>query len=81
MVLKDNQLHSYLYTLIGGSTTEWRISMCAPPLADASLDRRLQNVYKNTRRGEALRTLQGLACLGDGRAYAAHHAVLGELVD
>ena len=30
--------------------------MCAPPLADASLDRRLQNAYKSTRRGEALRT-------------------------
>jgi len=28
--------------------------MCAPPLADASLDRRLQNAYKSTRRGEAL---------------------------
>ena len=41
---------------IGGSTTEWRISMYAPPLADASLDRRLQNAYKSTRRGEALRT-------------------------
>src|SRR6266704_2350467 len=26
----------------------------------------------------ALRTLQGLACLGDGRASAAHHAVQGE---
>ena len=30
--------------------------MCAPPLADASLDRRLQNAYKSPRRGEALRT-------------------------
>jgi hypothetical protein len=30
--------------------------MCAPPLADASLDRRLRNAYKSTRRGEALRT-------------------------
>ena len=30
--------------------------MYAPPLADASLDRRLQNAYKSTRRGEALRT-------------------------
>ena len=26
-------------------------AMCAPPLADASLDRRLQNAYKSTRRG------------------------------
>jgi hypothetical protein len=34
----------------------WRISMCAPPLADSSLDRRLQNAYKSTRRGAALRT-------------------------
>ena len=60
--------------------------MYAPPLADASLDRRLQNAYKNTHRGEALRTrgalkLQGLACLGDVRAYAEHQAVPGELVD
>jgi hypothetical protein len=27
------------FEIIGGSTTAWRISMCAPPLADASLDR------------------------------------------
>jgi hypothetical protein len=31
-------------------------AMCAPPLADASLDRRLQHAYKSPRRGEALRT-------------------------
>jgi len=42
------------FEIIGGSTTAWRILMCAPPLADASLDRRLQNAYKSTRRGEAL---------------------------
>jgi hypothetical protein len=29
--------------------------MCAPPLADARLDRRLQNAYKSPRKGEALR--------------------------
>ena len=57
-----------------------------PPLADASLDRRFQNEYKipvEARRCApvALRTRQGLACLGDVRAYAEHHAVPGELVD
>ena len=63
-----------------------RISMCAPPLADASLDRRLQNactrVPAEARRCApvALENFR-LACLGDGRAYAAHHAVPGELVD
>jgi len=30
--------------------------MCAPPLADASLDRWRQNAYKRPRSGEALRT-------------------------
>ena len=42
--------------IIGGSTTAWKISLCAPPLADASLDRRRQHAYKSPRRGEALRT-------------------------
>jgi len=28
------------FDIIGGSTTARRIAMCAPPLADVSLDRR-----------------------------------------
>jgi hypothetical protein len=32
-------------------------AMGAPPLADASLDRRLQNAYKSTRRGRTPVTL------------------------
>src|SRR5215470_10285435 len=53
--------------IIGSSTTEWRISMCAPPLAHASLDWWLQNAYKSTRRGRGRVKLRALAC---GRALA-----------
>src|SRR5207244_10261264 len=35
-----------------------------PPLADASLDRRLQNAYKSPRRGEALHTRGATTTLG-----------------
>src|SRR2546427_8934874 len=37
-----------------GLTTDLK-PMGKPPLADAGLDRRLQNAYRSTRRGEALR--------------------------
>src|SRR2546423_13865162 len=49
---------------IGGSTTAWRILLCAPPLADASLDRRLQKADKSPRRDEALRTRSALTTPG-----------------
>ena len=60
--------------------------MCAPPWLMPALtggSRTRTRVPAEERRCApvALRKLQGLACLGDGRAYAAHHAVPGELVD